>query len=155
MLNTSPAPLNPFSTLQGETSSPLCALQCPQARGPKVNCFCPMALIYLSHTFPKSMLPGRQASLKSNCWKPGWPNTHSISLLNPYCCLEERVGIQDSWQQSRRGHDLVIITLPGGREENSIEFQSPSVLSVPYIALCQEDETQSSGKRTRSHISSS
>lgn len=110
---------------------------------------CPQGFRCLAVTFPKSISPGRPAGLT----RPPFP----ASLLNPYCCLEEKVGLRDSREQSRRGHDLAIITLPWGREGSSLGFQSPfgSVLYVLYIKHLSEKKTRSSGKKTRSHIFSS
>lgn len=43
------------------------------------------------------------------------------------------MGIQDSWEQSRRGCDLAIITLPRGREGNSLGFESPFPSPLPVL----------------------
>lgn len=151
LLSTSAAPLNPSSTPQGRFPSPCVPCSAPHTRRHEVifSFFCPPGFRCLALTFPKSIMPGRQASLT----RTPFPT----SLLNPYCCLGERVGLRDSPEQSRRGHDLAIITLPWGREGSSLGFQSPfeSVLYVLYIKHLSEKKTQRPGKRTRSHIFSS
>lgn len=152
LLNTSAALLNPSSTPQGRFPSlrvPCSAPHTHQETRGHFLLFCPPGFRCRALTFPKSVLPGRQASLT----RTPFPS----SLLNPYCCLGERVGLRDSREQSRRGHDPAIITSPWGREGTSLGFQSPfeSVLYVLYIKHLSEKKTQRPGKRTRSHIFSS
>lgn len=153
LLSTSPAPFEPFLNFpRGDFLPPVC-LAVPLTPG-DTRSFSPSSARRGSAAplWPSrraSILPGRQASLTRT--------PLPTSLLNPYCCLGERVGPRDSREQSRRGHDLAIITLPWGREGSSLGFQSPfeSVLYVLYIKHLSGKKTQSPGKRTRSHIFSS
>lgn len=143
--------MNPSSTPQGTLPSHCVPCSAPHTHQETRGHFlllCPPGFRCLALTFPKSVLPGRQARLT----RTPFPS----SLLNPYCCLGERVGLRDSREQSRRGHDLAIITSPWGREGSSLGFQSPfeSVLYVLYIKHLLK-KTQRPGKRTRSHIFSS